>query len=69
MKIILLINKKMQDADFNLEAIEEHKKIAFKQGYAAVAERLQQASNAPTKQSPASCAQVNMPKKYQKLNT
>ena len=62
MKIILLINKKMQGANFNLEATEEHTKIAFKQGYAAVAERLWKASIAPTEQSPASCAQVNMPK-------
>ena len=52
----------MQGTDFNLEATEEHKKIAFKQGYAAVAERLRQASIAPTKQSPTSCAHVNMPK-------
>ena len=49
MKIILLINKKMQGADFNLEATEEHKKIAFKQGYAVVAECLRKASIAPTK--------------------
>ena len=62
MQIILLINKNMQGTDFNLEATEEHKKIAFKQGYAAVVECLRQASIAPTKQSPASCAQVNMPK-------
>jgi hypothetical protein len=48
MKIILLINKKMQGVDFNLEAIKEHKKIAFKQGYAAMAECLRQASIAPT---------------------
>ena len=62
MKITLLINKKMQGADFNLEATEEHKKIVFKQGYVAVAELLWKASIAPTEQSPASCAQVNMPK-------
>ena len=48
MKIILLINKKMQGSDFNLEATEEHKRIAFKQGYAAVAERLRQASTGLT---------------------
>ena len=48
MKIILLINKKMQGIDFNLEAMEEHKKIAFKQGYAIVAEHLRQASIVPT---------------------
>ena len=48
MQIIFLINKKMQGTDFNLEATEEHKKIAFKQGYAAVAEHLRQASIAPT---------------------
>ena len=52
----------MQGADFNLEATEEHKKIVFKQGYAAVAEHLRQTSIAPTEQSPASCAQVNMPR-------
>ena len=52
----------MQGPDFNLEATEEHKKIAFKKGYAAMAERLWKASTAPTEQSPASCAQVNMPK-------
>ena len=62
MKIVLLINKKMQGTDFNLEATEEHKRIAFKQGYAAVAERLRQASTGLTEQSPSSCAQVNMPK-------
>ena len=62
MQIIFLINKKMQGANFNLEATEEHKKIAFKQGYAAVVERLRQASIAPTEQSTTSCAQVNMPK-------
>ena len=45
-----------------MEATEEHKKIAFKQGYAAVAECLWQASIAPTERSPASCAQVNMSK-------
>ena len=62
MQIILLINKKMQGTDFNLEAMKEHKKIAFKQGYVVVAEHLWQASIAPTEQSPTSCAQVNMPK-------
>ena len=62
MQIIFLINKKMQGTHFNLEAMEEHKKIAFKQGQATMAERLQQASIAPTEQSPTSCAQVNMPK-------
>ena len=52
----------MQGSDFNLEAMEEHKRIAFKEGYAAVAEHLRQASTGPIEQSPASCAQVNMPK-------
>ena len=52
----------MQGTDFNLEATKEHKKIAFKQGYATVPEHLRQASIAPIEQSPASCAQVNMPK-------
>ena len=56
MQIILLINKKMQGSNFNLEAMEEHKRIAFKQGYAAMAERLRQASTSLTKQSPAWCA-------------
>ncbi len=56
MQIILLINKKMKGADFNLEATKEHKKIAFKQGYAVVAERLWQASIVLTEQSPESCA-------------
>ena len=40
MQIILLINKKMQGTDFNLEAMEEHKRISFKQGYAVVAKHL-----------------------------
>ena len=62
MKIIFFISKKMQGIDFNLEAIEEHKKIAFKQGYVAMDKCLWKASIAPTEQSPASCAQVNMPK-------
>ena len=52
----------MQGSDFNLEAMEEHKRIAFKEGYVAVAEHLQEASTGPTEQSPTSCAQVNMPK-------
>ena len=59
---IILFNQKMQGSDFNLETTEEHKKIAFKEGYQAVAESLRQASTGPTKESPASCAQVNMPK-------
>ena len=46
----------MQGTNFNLEAMEEHKKIAFKQGYVAVVECLWQASITPTEQSPASCA-------------
>ena len=52
----------MQGSDFNLETTEEHKRIAFKEGYAVMAERLWQASTGPTEQSPTSCAQVNMPK-------
>jgi hypothetical protein len=48
MKIILLINKKMQGTDFNLEAKEEHKKIVLKQGYAVMVEHLWQAFIAST---------------------
>jgi hypothetical protein len=59
---IILFNQKMQGSDFNLEATEEHKKVAFKEGYQAMAERLRQVSTGPTEESPASRAQVNMPK-------
>ena len=69
MQIIFLINKKMQGSNFNLEAIEEHKRIAFKQGYVAMDEHLWKASTGLTEQSPTSCTQVNTPKKNQKLNT
>ena len=52
---IILFNQKMQGSEFNLEAMVEHKKIAFKEGYQAVAEFLRQASIGPTQESPASC--------------
>ena len=52
----------MQGTDFNLEATEEHKRIAFKKGYTIMVECLWQASTSPTKQSHAICAQVNKPK-------
>ena len=51
----MLFNQKIQGSEFNLEAIEEHKKIAFKEGYQVVAERLCQASIDPTQESLASC--------------
>ena len=53
----MLFNQKMQGSEFNLEATTEHKKIAFKEGYQAIAECLWQASANPTQESPTSCEQ------------
>ena len=59
---IMLYNQKMQGSEFNLEVMTEHKKIAFKEGYQAVAECLHQACTGLAQESPTSCEKVYMPK-------
>lgn len=52
---MIFFNQKMQGSEFNLEAMREHQKIAFKEGYQAMAEFLCQASLGPTQEPLASC--------------